>query len=285
MNEKDSLYIKFIDGAFELCKEIPRYFSKYSNRIFCNHQKIVLLVLKQKLKTTYKDLIELLKMSQISQYLGLKRIPNYTTLIKFSKKVNSKIINFLLNIKTAKRVAVDGSGFEPTSKSYYYRTCWNSDRTRKTRKFVKLSIAVDVDKQLILSHKIRMGPRHDTIDFKYLLKDIKMDLVLADRGYDSKQNRLFVFNELNAIPNIPYRKTSGITKIVGRNRTLPFIEEKYPKRNIVETIFSVIKRKYGSVLLSRSFKAQQKELVMKLVAYNIDRKIRTNFLIWFRVSY
>ncbi|MCK5282299.1 MAG: hypothetical protein KAK00_02725 [Nanoarchaeota archaeon] len=72
MKSKNSKYLKFIDKALELCKNIPRYFSKFANKIFCNHQKIILLVLKQKLRTTYRDLIELLKISDIPIYIGLK---------------------------------------------------------------------------------------------------------------------------------------------------------------------------------------------------------------------
>jgi len=33
----------------------------------------------------------------------------------------------LLSIRKATTVAVDGTGFEMESKSYYYRTAWNQD--------------------------------------------------------------------------------------------------------------------------------------------------------------
>ena len=99
MKRNDSKYIKFIDEALELCKSIPRHFSKFSNKIFCNHQHIVLLVLKQKLRTTYEDLIEFLKISDVPKYLGLKRIPHYTTLVKFHKRMNEKLISILIEKK------------------------------------------------------------------------------------------------------------------------------------------------------------------------------------------
>lgn len=41
----------------------------------------------------------------------------------------------------------------------------------------------------------------------------------------------------------------------------------------METVFSVIKRKYGSFILSKTFETQKKELLLRLVAYNIDRKL------------
>jgi len=69
MDCTNSKYIKFIDEALELCGAIPRYFSKFSNKIFCNHQHIILLVLKQKLRTTYEELIEFLKISRVPELL------------------------------------------------------------------------------------------------------------------------------------------------------------------------------------------------------------------------
>jgi transposase len=283
MKASDSEYLRFIDGALELCKTIPRYFSKFSNKIFNNHQHIVLLVLKQKLRTTYKDLIEILKISSIPLYIGLNRVPHYTTLIKFYKRIKSRFIDFLLDVKSARRVAVDSSGFERNSKSYYYRTAWYSDQRKKVRKFMKLSIAVDLDNQLILSHKIRLGPRNDNIDFKHLLKDLDVDYVIADKGYDSKKNRQFVVNKLKAIPVIPKRR---YTKHYGYLRGNKKIDgSAYHQRSKAETVFSVIKRRYGSVLLSKRFATQKKELQMKLVAYNIDKLIRKNLLVILRVSY
>jgi len=45
----------------------------------------------------------------------------------------------------------------------------------------------------------------------------------------------------------------------------------------------VIKRKYGSFVLSKSFETQKKELLLRLVAYNIDRKIILS-IIYLRIS-
>jgi hypothetical protein len=41
----------------------------------------------------------------------------------------------------------------------------------------------------------------------------------------------------------------------------------------------VIKRKYGSWILSRSFETQKKEVILRMIAYNIDRKIILSFVI------
>lgn len=270
--DKNSNYLKFIDKSLELAKAIPRYFSKYANKIFCNHQKIVLLVLKQKLRTTYRDLIEILKISHIPLYLGLKRIPHHTTLIKFAKKIKSSLLNNILSIRQACTVGIDATGFELENKSYYYRTIWNSNKPQKTKRFMKLTIAADANKQLILHYKIRRDYKRCNIEFRDILKELKVDYVVADKGYSSRENRNFVLYKLNAIPFIPYKKNEWTYKFRDGKR-LRFDEKIYHQRSKVETIFSVIKRKYGSILKGRSFVAQNIELICKLIAYNTDRMI------------
>lgn len=267
-DKNNSKYIKFIDKGLELAKQIPRYFSRFSNKIFCNHQKIILLVLKQKLRTTYRDLIELLKVTKIPEIIGLKRIPHHTTLVKFAKKIKPKLLNFLLPFRNAKIAGLDGTGFEVENKSMHYQ--YRTERC-SYRRYIKLGISADVNKQIILTNTINKGPRNDHKDFIPLIKDIKAEEIVADKGYDGKSNRRFVINELKAIPVIPVR---GHTNYFGRFRTKKKINGKnYHQRSKVETIFSAIKRKYGSALKSRSFATQKKEVICKLIAYNLDRLI------------
>ena len=81
---------------------------------------------------------------------------------------------------------------------------------------------------------------------------------------------------------IPYRITSGINyERVGI--PFKFHKEIYHQRSKVETVFSAIKRKYGSFILSKSFESQKKELIFRLIAYNVDRKLILSF-VFVRVS-
>jgi len=165
----------------------------------------------QKLKMTSRGIVSWLRCNAEARlHLGLHRVPVHTTILRFAKKISS-IIGKLLGIRKASTVAIDGTGFELENKSYYYRTSWNKAKKR-TKEFMKLSIAIDTDKQIILSYKIRRKLRNDTIDFKNLLKNLEADYVLADKGYDSKSNRDFALYKLKAIPVIPYRKMSGVYK-------------------------------------------------------------------------
>lgn len=221
MKENYSEYLKFVDKALEFCKEIPRYFSKFSNKIFCNHQKIILLVLKQKLRTTYRDLIEILKMSDIALHIR-----------------------------------------------------------QKTKRFMKLTIAADTDSQLIMTYALRRDYKKCNEEFRKLLSNLDIDYALADKGYDSKQNRQFVINKLKAIPIIPMRWHMDHYGYINQRKKID--GKHYHQRSKVETVFSVIKKKYGSCLKARSFSAQKTESICKLIAYNIDRLVKSLLLL--RVS-
>jgi len=281
MSKEYSNYLKFIDDALILAKRIPRYFSKFSNKIYCNHQKLAILILMQKFKTTTRGIVSILRASSdIRMHLGLYKIPVHTTIIRFAKKIGTKITK-LLGIRQAVNVGVDASGFELESKSYYYRTVWNSNKKQKTRRYMKVSLSVDLDKLVILKHKIRKKYRNDQIDFISTLKNIKVNRVFADKGYDSKKNRQFVFNKLKATPIIPVRR---YTKFYGYQRGLRKIDgTDYHQRSKSETVFSMIKRKYGSVLKNKTLMTQKVELISKLIAHNVDR-MQHYFLFILRIA-
>ena len=269
MNEEYCDYLKFIEDALGMAKAIPRYFSRFSNKIYCNHQKFAIYVLMQKFKTSTRGIASILRAcSDMRMLLGLDRIPSHSTIVRFANKIR-KSMSHLLGICQASTVAIDATGFELESKSYYYRTVWNSNRRKKTKRFMKLSVAADASKQIILAFKIRKSRAHDSRDFKFLCKKLSCKHVVADKGYDSNELRRFVRDKLNARPHIPYRNTSGIPKR-GR-RILPPDKDIYGKRAIVENIFFCIKRKYGSVLRNRSLATQKAELISKLLAHNVDR--------------
>ena len=266
-----SKLINFIELAKGITNKLPRYNSKFSNRIYDNHQKIVIVVFKQKLKMTYRGIIEFLESNEEARrMIGLKNIPDHSTLIKFLKRISASLLSSLLKIKEAEIIAVDSTGFETESMSYYYRTIHNAVKPR--RHYAKLSIAIDAKKQFVLAEKIRRGPRNDNIDFKSVLKNLSAKFVVADKGYDSRENRYFVLRNMKAYPHIPRRITSGAT-YERAGVKLKFNESIYHQRSKVESVFSAIKRKYGSIIRSRSFESQKKEIICRLIAYNLDRQI------------
>jgi len=270
----------FLVSARKLMNKIPKFNSKFSNKIYDNHQKLIILIFRQKMRMTYRGIVKLFRFSYVARaLLNLRNVPDHSTLVKFHKRIKVKLLDSLLCKKSVKTSAIDGSGFETTHMSYYYANAWDRQDKLKHRRYFKISIAICTDSQYILAQKIRLGPRNDNIDFERVMKDIQCKYVVADKGYDSRSNRLFVLNNLKAYPHIPYRKYSGVTYTNNGTKKVICNDKIYHQRSKVETVFSVIKRKYGSFVLSKSFETQKRELLIRLVAYNIDRKIILSLVI------
>mgnify|MGYP001609583774 CR=1 FL=1 len=91
---------------------LPGYFVVICNKIYCNHQKLAIYVMMQKLKSTSRGIISWLRSNEKAKLiLGLSRIPVHTTIIRFAKKIN-KYLHLILNIRAARIAAVDATGFE-----------------------------------------------------------------------------------------------------------------------------------------------------------------------------
>lgn len=73
--------------------------------------------------------------------------------------------------------------------------------------FLKHSISVDTDKQIITGQKISQHSVHDSIHAKNLLKQCHKtrpsDLYVMDEGYDSEEIHELIRDRLNSFSLIP----------------------------------------------------------------------------------
>lgn len=63
-----------------------------------------------------------------------------------------------------------------------------------------------------------------------------------------------------------------------------FDRELYHNRNLVETMFSILKRKYGEQIKATKYWNQVKEVKIKILVHNIDRQIKVIIYISRRIS-
>jgi len=277
--------------------------SKYANHLYTDHQHVVLLALRQHFRKSYRDFCEMMEVcTEIMDELGLRRVPHWTTLHKFSKRANTRRLErLLLGYLDEARVrvlhlAVDSTGFSPTSAStYYVRTLKRRDgrpgRPRNRREmshYLKQTIAAETRKQLIVAVKFRRGPANDSPDFIWTLKKVlaaerPVKVVRADKGYDAESNHEYAQEVLGARTVIPVRAASRPkVKMRGKRRrkmAREWDDEEYHPRVKVETVFSVEKRVSGSHVLARDTSQQHKELVFKALAYN-GRRMESLFLLF-----
>jgi hypothetical protein len=107
-----------------------------------------------------------------------------------------------------------------------------------------------------------------------------------DKGYDSEKIHFIIKEEIKADSIIPVREKKR-KKISGKYEkllTLVFDKIKYNQRNIVETIFSVVKRKLGEILGARKFRYKIKEIKIKLITCEINKKVIEIICIKLRIS-
>ncbi len=153
-------------------------------------------------------------MDNLQKQLMLQEIPHYSTLCKFSERINSEILTKLMKSiyrfypkcptnKTC--IAIDSTGMAITSASYYYS--WRTGKRRQD--FLKLSVAVDVGNQAIVSCNVTNSLHHDSAIAPTILRSSyirkRASCYLMDKGYDSEKIHTLIHDEFGAESIIPVR--------------------------------------------------------------------------------
>ena len=238
-----------------------------------------LLMLKDRVNMRYRDFIDFVFVCpDFVKILRLSKVPHYTTLQKFFKRISSSMFDRLLSISVKlfdicdPWIAIDATGHSSDYASRHYE----KRIKRKRKNYSKNSIAVDTKTQVIIAQRARLGPRHDSIDADALIrkcKDLKPIGFSLDKGYDCERIHRVIREELGADSQIPVR--IGLTKTGKYRKELIFglDKEKYHKRNIVETVNSVMKRIFGEENRGRSERMRNKETKLRNVCYNVYRRV------------
>jgi transposase len=139
---------------------------------------------------------------------------------------------------------------------------------------------MDVDTGIIHWFTVTPWKRHDSPEFNTLLKHLPdLGVVFGDKGYSSRNNCQIVADK-HGTPYLCFRD-NATNKAKGKPAWIISIR-KYKKdtdewlsvyhlRSIVESVFSSLKRRWGSFLRSRKKWMQKKELSLKVLSYNIKQ--------------
>jgi hypothetical protein len=277
--------IRFIQAALSVVNStrISPYSCKYSKKLYTQHQLLVLVLFKDYRNQHYREFIEDIgDMETIQQEMELSAVPHFTTLQKFFSRIKILYLRyafgktlhlFYSNDDPIPITAIDSSGFTSGYSSHYY-----SVRTGKIRKhFLKTSISVDTDQRVITGFIASKSRVHDTRHAHRLLRQChkirKSDCYVMDKGYDSEAIHRLIREDLHANSIIPIRSWNN--EIVGgiyrQEMALHFDDIRYRKRQLVENMFSVLKRKFSGDLKARLFAIQKKEISGKMIVCNLHR--------------
>jgi transposase len=272
---------------------VPKYSSEYSKKVYDDHSKIGLLVLKQYLDVSYRELCSMIS----SMKLWRGRVPDHSTLVKFSLRLDANVMDRVLWAVAhmlcgeGLTAAADSTGFSFSNASRHFvkrlRELDNdtdaADNTRK--RFAKASFAVDADTKMILACDCVDSRHADVKRFRFLVDDLvngefEIKYVVADKGYDAEYVHVDIRERLKAGSFIPIRKIEPArvegsrVKTSGFNRARMkffFDETIYNKRSQVETVNSMIKRKMGDTVNGRTEGSRHKEILFRCIAHNIRR--------------
>ena len=278
MPKRESRYVHVARLAYTLAQQtVPCYSHPKSPHRFTYPQRIACVLLAFYLDLSYRDCEEwLLATDAVCAVLELNEVPDHSTLNRTFKRLTKaglqELFDRLLALLQPQEqvLAADATGYRPSQASAYFQT--RSGRT--FRDWFKGVYAVGCNSQLILA--VRDGHGGSLNDTRYL-KPLRREaahyavgdwVLLADCGFDGR-----TVSSHDIIP--PQRKHNKLLTAARQARADLVAQARldglYGQRWKCETIHSVIKRKFGDTVRSRTLARQRREPLMKALIYNLHR--------------
>jgi hypothetical protein len=268
-------------------KVLPLYRSKYSKHTFSQPQLLAILCLMRYEDWTFRETeVRLQEHVELRNALGLKQTPDYTTFYRFMRRLNPERIQIALQEaalqtmqdKPTKRAvfAVDATGLAPGAISTFFI---NRKRDRGEglpwRYWLKWVVVVETKHQLLLAQIAKRGPYNDCALLRPLL-DIAhpvmpASLVLADAEFDSERNHRHIREVHHLKSIIPAKRGKKTWHLKGIRAQMKnnFPAKQYSQRNLIETVFSAVKRKLSTRAPGRSLATQAMQALILGLAYNL----------------
>lgn len=293
--------VLFLELLHELTSQIPQPKRNGAGRPKANLGEMVFTCcLKQ-----YLDFSSRRSESDFQQAVQMGYIdhaPHFNTILKYlndplMKKVLVKLIEIsAIPLKEVESdFALDASGFS----SVMYGQ-WLKKRLVfiEHKSFKKAHVMCGVKTNIITHIEVTDGYVHDITQFETLVhdtaKNFRMKEVSADKGYLSEKNLGIIFAH-GAIPFIPFKqnsKDSSENRLPIWNIMFRFFRDNkeefmrhYHKRSNVESVFSMMKRKFGAYVRGKSSLAQENEILCKALCHNLCVLIQEMFELGIKVDF
>jgi hypothetical protein len=123
--------VRFAHVAHEVAEAVlPSYRSKYSKHLFTQPALLAILCPMRYEDWTFREAeVRLGEHQELRAALGLERVPDYTTLYRFLRRLDGEVLTQALRATVARLppptpegmvVAVDATGLSPTAASRYF---------------------------------------------------------------------------------------------------------------------------------------------------------------------
>lgn len=179
--------------------------------------------------------------------------------------------------KTPVTASIDSTGLENHYVSRYFIMRQNR-RSKRYRKWMKLTIVNQNDNHLIAGASVSIGPSTDS---HYLpdavgqaVENISIDTLLGDSGFDSESNHQICHEKLGISKTVIAindrgRKYNPITGFWRKQMHWHFPRKIYGQRWQAESVFSRFKRRLGYALRARTTESRTVECLLRVVTYNL----------------
>jgi hypothetical protein len=282
MPNRESRYVRVTRFAYELTQQaLPLYSHPKSPHRFTQPQLVACVLLMFYLNLSYRDMEEWLLASEaVCQVLSLPHIPDHSTLQRTFRKLRRTTLDQLKNLLLDQlavdeaAIATDSTGFTPSQASAYFQA-----RTGRTiREYVKGAYAVGTHSQLIVgwcagsvhTSDIALLPnlRRQAQRYGHRANRHRAWILLADKGFDGRTAQSDdLIPLIRRSGNVLAPERLARAELVSAAR----LDGLYGQRWKTETVNSVIKRKFGDTIRSRSLRLQQREPIIKGLVYNLHR--------------
>lgn len=281
--------VRFAECAVRIAQaDLPPYRTKFSKRVFTQPQLLAILCLMRYRDWTFREAeARLCEHAELRAALGLATVPDYSTLHRFMRRLPEvriaraleQVVQQLPAVHPDEpaTVAVDSTGLTPGAVSTFYVHRVRDRHGFTWRHWLKWTVAVDVSRQAILAQLARRGPVNDCAKLRPLLRaasrQVRIGLVLADAEFDSEKNHQYVRKVLHAQSIIPAKRGKRTWHLHGVRATMRkhFPKQQYGPRSLVETVFSVVKRKLSARAPGRLVTTQRKQALLLGLAYDLYR--------------
>jgi len=274
------ILIEMIDSLIQVRKPLwknGRPFNDLKDMIFC-------CVTKCYYGKSSRRNIGYLELAKGKGYIN--KTPHFNTVLNYYR--NRTMTNLLKHLieqsgiplkEIEQSFTTDASGFSTSLYSRWFNVRMGKDRNRRLYK--KAHVTSGVKSGIVSAIDVSEGYHHDSPYFEGLIKatakNFNVKEVSADAGYMARNNYDAV-SQIGAIPYIMFRSNASNKargslvykrmKQMYESHREEFLN-RYHLRSNAESVFSTIKRKFGTHLYSKSETSQINELLCIILAHNI----------------
>lgn len=221
---------------------------------------------------------------RVKRRLHVSSIPTHSVIHRGMQQLPLNYIRLVMKFVTLKyrrvgiNAAVDSSGMALSTSSKWFDIRIRRKSSKKD--YLKLHIIADLDNGIILHFTITGSARHDSPEFRRLIRPLKhLAKVLGDAAYSSRKNCKLVASK-GGKPYLKFKSNATGRASGSTEWKVSFSEYStdndawmaiYHLRSIIESIFGSLKRRWGPALRGKRGWMRRREMALKVLAYDMKQ--------------